>query len=509
VVIDSHGQWQHVDWDGDEYTIDPSDERVINELVSNDIKIMLVLDIWFSASRTVFLETEEDIATYTSWVRFMVRHFKGRIDYYEILNEPFLGFENMSDMSADGYVNLIKATVPVIREEDPDAKIVIGAVPYTLLNHCREWMWDLLNSDVMSLVDGFSWHGMYGAAPSDDPRGRSDLGTPKMIDYWENYPAFVDEIKTVAAANGFEGEFMTEEMIWRTPAYDISPAEVADYTDTAAAKYFARAIIIHLGLDVAPGLAVVPGDYMPVSYSVIQALATIMAGAEPAELPLTIESEASNIKTYGFTLSNGDKLLAIWTDGAAVDDDPGVPVTLTFPGFSAERVTGFDVLNRFEQQIIMEDGSENLVIHGLLVKDYPILIKFSNVELVDIPENSLLITPTTESLPGLSFTGTWLGSDPVDDSTISVILTQIGRQLEGTFSDTFSEQSDGTLIQPGFSGRGSGYLVSTNEANMVFNLKRSDGASIQLDMRLTISLQDSTLTLEIPQLPPYVLHSQE
>jgi hypothetical protein len=90
-----------------------------------------------------------------------------------------------------------------------------------------------------------------------------------------------------------------------------------------------------------------------------------------------IESDATNIKYYGFGLPNGEKLLAIWTDGAAVEDDPGIPLTLTFPDFSAERVTGIDVLDGVEQQIVTEDEGGNLVIHGLLVKDYPVVLRIT------------------------------------------------------------------------------------------------------------------------------------
>jgi hypothetical protein len=81
--------------------------------------------------------------------------------------------------------------------------------------------------------------------------------------------------------------------------------------------------------------------------------------------------------SYSFSLPNGDQLVALWTDGVAVEEDPGVPATLTLPGFSAQKVVGIDVLNGFEQQIItsMEDG--NVVIRNLLVKDYPIILRLT------------------------------------------------------------------------------------------------------------------------------------
>ena len=50
-----------------------------------------------------------------------MRHFKGRIQYYEILNEGLVYVE------AGDYVKLIHRAIPVIREEDPEAKIAVGS----------------------------------------------------------------------------------------------------------------------------------------------------------------------------------------------------------------------------------------------------------------------------------------------------------------------------------------------------------------------------------------------
>ena len=76
-------------------------------------------------------------------------------------------------------------------------------------------------------------------------------------------------------------------------------------------------------------------------------------------------------------MPNGDKLVALWTDGVAVDDDSGVNTTVTLPGFSAQRVIGIDVLNGFEQELITSTEDGNLVIVNLLAKDYPIILRFT------------------------------------------------------------------------------------------------------------------------------------
>jgi hypothetical protein len=378
VIVDAAGEWQHVDWESGEYNIDPDEDKAIDDLVSNGVRVMIVLDVWYPDHRTVYYKSEEDLALYLNWVRFMVQHFKGRVEYYEILNEPDLNFSAPSGMPVDKYAHLVERTVPVIREEDPAAKIVVGAVPDTRFNDARDWIWGLLNSGVMPLVDGFSWHGMYGAAPSDDPRGVRDPDNPQMENYWENYPAFVEQIKSVAASNGFNGEFLTEEMLWRTSTHPHE-SEPYGFTDMSAAKYYARAIIIHLGLDVSPGLAIIPEDERPISYAIIRSLANIMAGTNPTQLPVVVESEANNLRYYTFTYSNGDRLLAIWTDGAAAEDDSAVSATLMVPNFSSGEVVGFDVLYGFEQQIQVSNENGDLMVPDLQVKDYPLILLFKDL----------------------------------------------------------------------------------------------------------------------------------
>jgi hypothetical protein len=100
-----------------------------------------------------------------------------------------------------------------------------------------------------------------------------------------------------------------------------------------------------------------------------------MAGHNPIEIPVEIESDATDLMSFGFSLPNGDRLFAVWTNGVAVEDDPGISATLTFPGTSAQKVIGIDVLHGFEQELINEAVGGNLVIHDLLVKDYPIILR--------------------------------------------------------------------------------------------------------------------------------------
>lgn len=135
---------------------------------------------------------------------------------------------------------------------------------------------------------------------------------------------------------------------------------------------------MHLGVDITAGLAETSHDLDLPKMRAIQNLCNIMAGTEPTSLPIEIQSEATNIKSYSFSLSNGDKLVVLWTDGVAVDEDPGVKAILTFPEITAEKVVGIDILNGFAQQMITSIENESVIINNLLVKDYPIILCFTD-----------------------------------------------------------------------------------------------------------------------------------
>ncbi len=370
-----------VSWDKSEFSIDPYHDELITRLADNDITIEYVLTFWDIAHGGQEKEsyhrfqTEEEFERYKDFVRFIVHHFKDRIEYYEIWNEPEI------DMDVETYLELVRRAIPVIREEYPEAKIKVGSVmpPCTaeleeLVEHgyppppcepgSRDYLLTVLRSDIMPLVDAVGWHPMFGTSPAYD----------SLRDYYYAYPSLVQEIKDVASAHGFKGEYAGNELCWSTSEYFFN--EPWRYSEAESAKYYARGIVMHRGMDLE--VAVATNYERNESLITVRNLCTIMAGAEPTSLPAEIESEAENIKSYSFSLPDGEKLFALWTDGVAVDADPGVKATLTFRGITADKVMGIDILNSFEQEMITDVEDGTLVIRDLLVKDYPIILRFTD-----------------------------------------------------------------------------------------------------------------------------------
>ncbi len=365
------GEWSEVESTGrfSPLSFGDFEDQVVDHLNAQGVTILYDLlyfnkDIQVTPGFSRF-RTEADIQDFVKYARMVVAHFKGRIHYYETWNEPDLTGYGQQGIAVQDYVRMIKALVPAIHEVDPQAKVVVGGGSDLRQRQVRTYLMAIVSSDIMPLVDGLSIHPMYGSSPDYD----------SLRTYYYMYPDLVEMIKKTAAENGFKGEYFAEEMAWRTKDFTTS-YEVWTYSQTVAAKYYGRGIVINRGLGLWAGIG---GEgypeYAPVA-RIVQSLNTIMGGAQPAEnLPIEIQTTASMTRSYAFTLPNGEKLIALWNDGGAVDADPGVPSTIVLPGMSDRKVTGIDPLSALQQQLVTQSGAGKLTVPGFLLKDYPVFLR--------------------------------------------------------------------------------------------------------------------------------------
>lgn len=342
------------------FEVSPRQDAMVKLLRNQGVTIVYTIVYWDETrpvgKRHPGYRHENEIQQYVDYARFIVRHFKGLIQYYEILNEASHWGVEFRD-----YVNLVRRVAPVIRQEDPNAEVVAGGTTGLGGTRCREWMLRLVSSDVIRLVDGVGLHPMYGASPQSETR-----------DHYYGYPSLMAQMKRVATAHGFKGEWLASEMCWRT-AKNPNSYEPWQYTEIAAAKYYARAIVMHLGMDFMTGIA--QSEHVRPTARVVQNLCTVMAGNKPANLPLDVHGGVERLTTYTFSLPDGERLIVVWDDNVAEDHDRGEPSTVTVKGFSARKVTAIDVLYSSEQEMITDTEGGDLVIRNLLVKDYPIILR--------------------------------------------------------------------------------------------------------------------------------------
>jgi hypothetical protein len=369
----SEGEWSAVQSTGRYSPLSFGDfeDQAIDHL--NEQGVMIVYNlIYFDQDLQAgpdFLRfrAEQEVQDYLDYARMVATHFRGRVQYYETWNEPNIMNFGQQSIAVEDYINVIRRLVPVIRAADPQAKVVIGTGSDLRDPQTQAYLMPILESDIMPLVDGISIHPMYGSSPDYD----------ELRQYYYEYPALIQRIRDTAFAHGFGGEFFAEEMTWRTPFF-TTDYEVWTYTQPVAAKYYARGIVINRGLGLYAGIGGEYHDTYPEVVRVVQNLNAVLAGAEPTEnLAMQIESEAANIRSYAFSLGDGDYLVALWTDGVAVDDDPGIEARLLFTGLSAQEVVGIDILHGFQQQQMISDRDGNLALRNLLVKDYPVFLRIT------------------------------------------------------------------------------------------------------------------------------------
>lgn len=349
-------------------TLLPRVDDLITQYAENGIIITLPTHVGSGVPPLQDDFTQEEIDTILEFTAFVAEHFKGRIAYYEIWNE----FGHTEKI--DTYINLVEQSTALIKEINPDAKVVVGSVPGDWLNNepgYGEYQRFVMSTRYMNAlidginfrevaIDGISWHPIYDNIPEDP--------------YYQNYPQLVQEIQARASAKGFTGEYFADEILWHTvdeENWDNGPP----VSKAISAKYYLRTITEHRGL----GVNVTINTFFQVpEMDAIRNLNNILAGAEPYNgiySSLDNSAEIQYLRQYAFILPNGDILLAIWRNGTASEDDIGIPSTLTIADISASSVTGINVLNGFEQELIAETADNDIVIHNLMLKDYPLFIK--------------------------------------------------------------------------------------------------------------------------------------
>lgn len=289
----------------------------------------------------------------------MVQAFGDRVDTWEIWNEP--SFEgSYQSIRVDDYINLVKRAISTIRAQDPGSKIVVGSYHGWDDEAYKDYLYEVLKSDLMPLVDVVSWHPFI--VHLDAPECGGEL--------FDRYPQILAEIKSIATTHGFDGQFRADELRFatRTPS-TTDPCTVSDRT---AGKYYSREIVHHLGEDVSAGI-IMNGD---TQVQVMQHLGTLMAGAQAVSVPVSIVGPSS-VVSYTFTLSNGDRLVAIWNNVDIVEKDAATSTTLTSPDSSQYTPYGIDVLTGVQQRLVASIEQDDLVIKKLLVRDYPLLVRLA------------------------------------------------------------------------------------------------------------------------------------
>jgi len=277
------------------------------------------------------------ISTRDAWrnyVRAMVRHYKGQVRYYEVVNEPETVFRDVK-----AYVERLKAAHDVIREEDPAAKIVApsysGGNPYP-------WL------EAFCKAGGHRWTDIWAIHYAG--RTLPERGMDRTTPTWEQIRKYREIL--VKANGGVDKPFWNTEggSFYWSPEYDHWPrAEDQGYEDiadehyripseTLAAAYTPRLQLIEKACGIERLYSFEFGFYysqnaskatdiwsMYVNYDgspspalvTYNAVADLFAGTKPVELLALDHHVVATVFERG-----GKSVVAVWK-GAPVTEYPG------------------------------------------------------------------------------------------------------------------------------------------------------------------------------------------
>jgi hypothetical protein len=374
----NNGDWGSVRWDKPEIPIDPRHDRFITELADEGLTLTFVLIFWdkeFVAQGGHLgvprFKTEDEIQRYLDYVRYMVDELHDRVEYFEIWNEPN-GPDSIQSINVDDYIQLVSRAAPVIREVAPDAKIVVGGPGELRQEDTFEYLSRIIESDeIMPLVDVVSWHGMYDVSPEFD----------YFRDYYYGYPDMIAQIRETAESHGFAGEYVSDEMSWRTfesPCFCHVDNIEALTSQAVAAKNYARGILLNRGLDVSVSqFYIVPNQQPTLILRALRVVSTVMSGSTPVDFPVDITSDLADIATYTFSAPSGDLLVAVWDDAPARDEDPGVSSTVIVRNVSTATVTAVNTVLGHQQELAFEQEGGDLLIRDLVITQAPLVLRIS------------------------------------------------------------------------------------------------------------------------------------
>ena len=387
-------------------------DSIVDKMISIGVEPWLCLcygnDLYTPAAKTVFgavgcppINTAEEREAWTSYVKATVTHFKGRIHYYEVWNEPDGQWCWKHGPSADELADFTVATAKACKTADPECE-VIGFVTCCAQPEFHKIMCE---KGVCEHIDAISYHAY----------GGSDGSFKNIYKFYENIrQKYKPELKIIQGESGTQSR-----------SDGCGALKGGAWTELKQAKFLLRHLIADLALgaeftsyfscmDMAEALRGTVGDiasisdfgyfgvvgaefdgnaratgnyYAKPSYYALQNLTSILCeDYEKADIEVEVIKEHSQrmlgenfdfgaATRYFFRRPDGSTALFYW--------NPKNILTETYDGETSFKIKSEDV-KRDVELIDMLDGSiyeldEN---HFMMEDGY---YRFKNVPITDSP----------------------------------------------------------------------------------------------------------------------------
>jgi hypothetical protein len=118
-----------------------------------------------------------------------------------------------------------------------------------------------------------------------------------------------------------------------------------------------------------------------VVYYMLRTLSTALEDVRGADLPVAFTDKRRPVEHYGFTRSNGEKLVAFWLSGLMEEPagNAGVLATdILIKGVKGQGATVIDTLNGTEKPLNVEQTADGVALRKVNVQNWPLIVRLPN-----------------------------------------------------------------------------------------------------------------------------------
>lgn len=353
------------------------------------------------------IRSEKAHAAWLKYVYEVVKHFEGRIEYYEIWNEPEGNWTWRPESNSEEYAKFCIDTAEIIKKADKNAKVITGSHYEDSMEHFNaEFSYGMLE-----VSDAVTYHSYNYDERMSMQRAEA---LKALIKHYNGHAEIIQGESGSQSKTGGNGalcwirtdERMQAKQVLRHTIADMltnvkftsvfSCVDMAENLDAKEGQpistcgYFGL-----LGAEFDKSTGTLVGDYFEKpSYYAFQNLCSLFnENVEAENIPVIFTPQASSringfdcptkeIIYGGITKSNGAKAFVYWnsTDMITVKDYEG-SATFELSGVSGE-VKLIDPMDGTVYSVpeeIMTKSENNLYLFkNIPVKDYPLIITFGD-----------------------------------------------------------------------------------------------------------------------------------
>ncbi len=147
-------QWSELEQQPGIYTFNPL-ATIIDAARADGLKVLVTVNSVPTWAYTPFSGQPADPVLFARFMDRLTSFFSGRVDAWQLWNEPNLSYEAGGYIDAHGYFDMLQAASPIVRANDPKALIVLaGLAPNS--QHDRKWAYSDIEylQDLLSIGDG-------------------------------------------------------------------------------------------------------------------------------------------------------------------------------------------------------------------------------------------------------------------------------------------------------------------------------------------------------------------